>query len=169
MKVLKFFVLFAFAATIVSCSNDDGPAPVTFEFNKANLLGNYQLESLQSKETKTQNVNGFDVTTVTEKLASTIDFSFEFSSDDQVTLNGNYVIGETKTQGTQQTDTTYIVNVNLLETPYSINEEDKTLTLDNKTYEVVNFSENGFNLKIHLEETLQNGTRVYTEELRLNK
>lgn len=169
MKVLKFFVLFTFVAAIASCSSDDDTAAPAYEFNKANLLGNYQLESLQSKETKTQNVNGFDVTTVTEKLASTINFSFEFSSDDQVTLNGNYVIDETKTQGTQQTDTTYIVDVNLLETPYSINEEDKTFTLDNKTYEVVNFSENGFNLKLHLEETLQNGTRIYTEELRLNK
>lgn len=169
MKAMKFFVVFAFAATIISCSNDDAPAPPTFEFNKANLVGNYQLESLQSTETKTQNVNGFDVTTVTETVASTINFTYEFSSDNQVTLNGNYVIDETKTQGTQQTDTTYIVDINFLETVFSINEAEKTLTMNNKTYEVVNFSENGFNLKLHLEETLQDGTRVYTEELRLNK
>ena len=169
MKVFKFFVLFSFVAAFVSCSSDDDTTPPPYEFNKDHLSGKYNLEAFKSKDIKKRTIDGFDVTTTTTSEASTINFSYEFSSNNLVVLNGNYLITETRNQGDQVSDTTYIVNMEQVELPYSINKEKLTLTIDGLTYQVSGFNANGLKLNAQVEEPIENGTREYTEEIQLRR
>lgn len=164
MKTLKFFFLFAFSIALVSCSSDDDNP--SYEFNKDNLMGSYDLTSLHSKRIKTVNVEGFDIETTTTQEGSTFDCSYKFGSDNKVTLNGTYLITETKKQNGHTNDTTYIVNLNDKKLDYAVNADQQELTLDNDTYNVSNFSESGFKLKLSRSGTDEDGNDTeFTKEM----
>jgi len=164
MKALKFFFLFTFAVALVSCSSDDDNPG--YEFNQDNLMGTYDLTSLHSKRVKTVNVEGFDIETTTTKEGSTFDCIYDFGSDNKVTLNGTYLISETKKQNGNTSDTTYIVNLSDEKVDYAVNADEKELTLDGETYKVSNFSESGFKLKLSRSGTDEDGNDTeFTKEM----
>src|SRR5690606_27640127 len=116
--------------------------------NKDNLTGTYSVNYFQSKEVKTQDVNGFNVTTTTTSTGDTFDVTSNFDSNDVRTINGTYRVKEVKTQGDQTGETAYIVVLNNEKKSYSVNASTSELTIGNKTYKVTGFSRTGFKINM---------------------
>lgn len=169
MKLSKLIFLFVLSIATISCSSDDDNNS-TYDYNKDNLVGTYELTYLQSKEVETVDVNGFDVVTTTTATGDTFDVSVVFASNNTTTSNGTYRITETVTQGNQTTTDAYIVVLNNETTGYSVNAATAELTIDGSTYKVSNFSATGFKINLSETTTEPNGDNtVYTEELRFTK
>ncbi len=170
MKSTKILSLIFLAVVILSCSkDDDGPVDV-YDYNKANLTGTYSLTKYETKEVKTQDVNGFDVITTTVSTGDTFSVSVTFDSNDICTIDGTFRIVEVKTQGTERTETSYIEVLNELTKPYIVHANTTELTLGDSKYKVSDFTRTGF--RINLTETIveENGdSTVYTKELILKK
>lgn len=168
MKNLKFVMLLALAIAFVSCSSDDDNG--NNDFNQENLVGQYQLKSFDSKEIKILEVEGFEIETKTTSEGDTFNLSYDFASNNQVTLDGNFRVEEVKKQGGNTSDSTYIMNYNEETLSYMINEDQGTLTMDGKEYKVQSFNSNGF--KIHHKEVTTDGegnSREYEENMRFSK
>lgn len=164
MKLTKLLSIILVALIISSCSKDDDGSDA-YNFNKDNLTGTYTVNYFQSKEVKTQDVNGFNVTTTTTSTGDTFDVTSNFDSNDVRTINGTYRVKEVKTQGDQTGETAYIVVLNNEKKSYSVNASTSELTIGNKTFKVTGFSRTGFKINMTKSTTENNGdTTVYTEE-----
>src|SRR5690554_6546679 len=98
MKLTRILSLILLAFVAISCSNDDDNVDI-YDFNKANLTGTYTLTKYETKEVKTEDVNGLDVTTTTLSTGDTFSVTATFDSNNICTLNGTFRIVEVKTQG----------------------------------------------------------------------
>ncbi len=170
MKNLKFIAILVLAVVFTSCSSDDDN--VNTIFSKENLIGIYQLKSFNSVEEKYTIIDeDFDpIKTTKTSEGDTFNLTYDFAENNEVTLNGNFIIEQIKEQGNNSADSTYIVNYNNEVLSYSVNEDDKTLTIDDLEYEVRGFDENGFELR-HSKETIdENGnTQTYSEKMRFQR
>ncbi len=163
MKLTKLISLIVIAVIALSCNKDDDNNG--YNFNKDNLTGTYSVNAFQSKEVKTEDVNGFDVTTTTVSTGDTFDATVTFDSNDIRTFNGTYRVKEVITQGGARMESAYIVVLNNETKSYSVNANTSELTIGGKKYKVSEFSLNGF--KINLSKTTEkdNGDiTIYTEE-----
>ena len=169
MKNLKFIVALSLAIVFASCSSDDDNGGDIYEFTKENLTGIYQLKTFSSLDEKYTVIDeDFDpIKTTTTSEGDTFNLTYDFAENDEVTLNGNFRVEQVKEQGNNSTDTTYIVNYNEEVLSYSINEEERTLTIDGREYEVKGFESSGFELR-HADESVdENGnTKKYSEKMR---
>jgi len=168
MKNLKFIVVLALAIIFVGCSSDDDNGSDN-SFSKENLIGVHNLKSYNSIDEKYTIIDeDFDpIKTTTTSEGDTFNLTYDFAENNEVTLNGNFRVEQVKEQGNNSSDTTFIVNYNNEILDYNANEEEKTLTIDGKKYEVKNFKASSFELR-HSEETVDdNGnTKKYSEKLR---
>ncbi|MDN3722937.1 hypothetical protein QRD02_00960 [Aequorivita sp. SDUM287046] len=171
MKISKLLLLFVLAVAAVGCNKDDddnGPAP--YQYNKDNLTGTYKLTFYESQDVETVNVSGFDVVTTTTSVGDTFNVNVVFASNNTVSLDGNYRVTETVTQGNQSNTTTYIIDIDNETSGFSVNAAGNELTIDGSTYQVSNFSPTGFQINLSETTTEPNGdSSVYTEELRFTK
>lgn len=168
MRNLKFIMLLALMVAFVSCSSDDDNG--SNKYTKENLLGKYELKSFSSKQVKTIEVEGFEIETKTTSEGDTFNLSYLFANNNEVTLNGNFRIQEVKKQGSNSSDSTYIVNHNEEVLSFMVNEDQKLLTIDGKEYEVKGFSSNGFELRHEESGIDENGnSREYQEKMRFVK
>lgn len=164
MKNLKFIALFALIIGFVSCSSDDDKN--SFSFNKENLIGSHSLKAFSSEEIRKDFVNGFLVETKTTREGDTFGLQYDFGTDNRVTLNGTFRITQLKRQGSNTSDTTYIVNYNNEKLVYSVDADQKVLTIDGNEYDVKKFREGGFELSLLQETTEGQNSKVYKEEMR---
>lgn len=151
---------------IISCSSDDS---ARYEYNKNNLTGTYSLKQLESKNVKTVKIDGFDVVTTTMLKGDTFNATYSFSMDNTLTKDGAYRIIETRTQGGQTKDSTYIVVLDNEQVNYSVQESAKMLTIEGISYNVENFNETGFRIKRQESRVEDGATIEFEEELRFEK
>lgn len=168
MRNLKFVILLAITIAFVSCSSDDDNG--SNKYNQENLLGEYQLKSFSSTEIKKSQVEGFTIETKTTSEGDTFNLTADFANNSEVTLDGNFRMEEVKKQGNNTVDSTYIVNFNQEKLNYSVNSDQKLLTVDGKEYEVKGFNSNGFEIR-HSELTTdgEGNSRDYQEKMRFIK
>lgn len=170
MKTLKYLVLAIFVIGLVSCSSDDdGPS---YQFNKENLVGKYNLKEMTSKTEKNVVVQeGFDpVKITTEMTASVIDVTYDFTSQNILNQSGSFLLTTVTKQGEQTNEDQQIINVDDSDPlSFSVNEDSKTLTIDGEEFDVKNFKESGFTLERHVEETIDNGTQKTDITIRLER
>lgn len=170
MKKLKFIVLFALAAAFVGCSSDDDNG--SNKFKQENLTGNYNLKSYNATEIKEVKLDPDlpTIKTTTTYQGEVFELTYDFKANNKVVLNGNFLMKQKKKQGSNTVEDSYIVNYNNEELNYSINESEKTLTLDGRTYDVKGFNSNGFELRHESTEDNGEGTVIeYSEKMRFEK
>lgn len=165
MKTFKHIFLLAIIAAFVGCSSDDDSGKT--KYDEENIIGLYDLDKFESKEKKTTQVDGFDVTTTTTKKGETFDYTYEFTEEGNLILNGTYTVKRKKKQGDNIQDTTYYETANNDTLLYSVNTDDKKLTIDGKTYKVKKFNDVEMKLKREKEEESQD--LEYTEDIHLEK
>ncbi len=175
MKVLKFFVLFVFATAMISCSSDDNDTP-TYEFNQENLTGTYDnMKNYQSVYKKTVNLGNGISTSVTVILS--FDYAqnivYNFAPDNTLTRTGVIAAIKTVKKDDEVINTKdTIINLDLLDdVSYTVNEGNKTITINNDTYNVTDFSSS--ELVIKIPETTstdnENNTIKYSKEIHLSR
>lgn len=168
MKLTKLIFLFAITLATVSCNKDDDNN--SYDYNKSNLTGTYSLTYFKSKEVKTEQVSGFEVTTTTTSTGDTFEITYDFASNNTVTLDGTYRIVDVIKQGDQTTDDAHTEVRNSETSGYAVSQSTKELTIDGSTYKVRDFSPTGFKITLSETNTESNGDNiVYTEELRFTK
>ncbi len=171
MKITKLIMLFVLTLAAVGCNKDDDDnGPAAYDYNKDNLTGTYKLVFLETEEVETIDVNGFDVITTTTSVGDTFNVTLVFASNNTVSIDGNYRITETVTQGNQTNTSTYIVDIDNETSGFSVNAATAELTIDGSTYKVSNFTPTGFQVNLTETTTEPNGdSTVYTEEMHFTK
>lgn len=171
MKKLKFIVLFALAAAFVGCSSDDDNGGSN-KYTQENLIGEYKMESYEATEIKKVQLDpDFDpIKTTTTYKGQTFNLDYIFKSNNKVVLDGNFLMKEKKKQGNTTNEDEYIINYNNEERSYSVNQGDKTLTIDGRVYDVKGFNKNGFEIRHESFEDDENGTtEEFSEKIKFSK
>lgn len=169
MKLTRLLLFMALIVVAGSCSKDDDNGPAPFVFNKDNLTGTYSMVFFESKEVRTREVDGFDVTTTTIKKGDTFTVTSSFDSDGKVTNNGTYRISWTKTQYGDTQEGAEIIVLDNKRSDYSIDASNSDLTIDDKTYKVSGFTRTGFTLKMSKTTSESGVDLIYEEELRFTR
>lgn len=86
---------------------------------------------------------------------------YSFDSNDKVTLDGTYRISERTTQNEQVKDSAYIVVKNEKAESYAVRSSLNELDLSGITYEVTNFSRQGFKIS-HKETKVVDDVKIET-------
>lgn len=163
MKLTKLVSLIVLAVIALSCNKDDDSD--SYNYNKDNLTGTYSVSAFKTKEVKTEDVNGFNVTTTTLSTGDTFDVTANFDSNDVRTLNGTYRVNEVVTQGGDRRENAYIIVLENEKKSYSVNANISELTIGGTKYKVSDFNRTGFKINYAKTTEKANGdTTVYTEE-----
>ncbi len=167
MKLVKFIVLFVFAITITSCSDDD---PI-YLLNQQNLVGTYHVTDLQAQSIATGEFLGSPITITSKMEGSTFNMTYHFNTDSTVVINGSFLVTEHKDINGTPKDTTYIVTKNNEKKTYSINPVTDELTIDSVLYKVHNFNPSGFELTLDQKttDTTQGLTIETTGKMKLTR
>src|SRR5690554_1372603 len=128
MKLTKILSLILIVTVALSCNKDDDGVDA-YNYNKANLTGTYTLTKFETKEVKTEDVNGFNVTTTTISTGDTFSVTATFDSNDICTMDGTFRIVEVKTQGNDRNENSYIVVIDNETESYSVLTSTSELTL----------------------------------------
>lgn len=169
MKTLKYLILFSLTFAFVSCSNDDDIPP--YPFTQDNLIGKYQLDYLRSKKVSYDYVdNNIPIKITTSSEADTFSMTYEFGSNDTVTLNGTYRITQLKKVLDKTIDSSYIKVFDQEKLPYRMFPEQRELVIDGVRYQVKDYSSTEFTLLRKTKTLDDNGKEViFKKELRLSK
>lgn len=160
MRYISYFLSLIFIAALFSCSKDS-EVEEEFRYNQDNLLGKYALKSYEKKEVFTEEIRGFTVVTKIESKGDTFDMHYSFDSNDKVTLNGTYRITERVTQNDQVKDSAYIVVKNQEAESYAVRSSLRELDISQITYEVTDFSRQGFKI-YHRDSKVVDDVRIET-------
>lgn len=160
MRHISYFLSFIFIAVLFSCSKDSD-VEEEFRYNQDNLLGRYALKSYEKKEVITEEIRGFTVVTEIDSKGDTFDMNYSFDSNDKVTLNGTYRITERVTQNGQVKDSAYIVVKNDKAESYAVRSSLRELDISRITYEVKDFTRQGFKIS-HRDTKVVDDVRIET-------
>lgn len=164
MKFSMMFVAAIAVFTITSCSSDDDNT-VLYEFNQKNVIDQYQLQALREREEKTIHVQGIPIDVVTDTEGDTFGVSWDFSSNDTLTLDGSYRVKEQRNVEGKGSDTIYIVHKDNEKLSYSVKPDKNEIVIDGVVYQVRDFRPGG--LSLFTEKSGDNST--LTREIELTK
>jgi hypothetical protein len=174
MKILKFFLLAITIVSFTACSSDDSnnDSVAEVKLTNANLAGDYEI-TLYKGETVTSVTATNGTTVITERVTFSGDtFTnaiFTFNADGSYISSGSYV-RTTKVNVTGQSPVTNEEIVTIDESgSYSLNNTNRTITLDGNIIDVDVFNGTKLNISGSNEENYQSVTESTTFRYKLRK
>lgn len=165
MKILRFFLFTAALLTITACSDDDAPL---LELTNANVAGTYEVVFLELNATVTTQLNGTTVEAGTiEAVGDTFTNAiFTFNADGTYMSSGSYRVTTTINPSQGATTTDSEIESFDDQGTYSVNDVNRTITLDGETASVTLFNTNNLRIVGEDVEVEDGNTITSTSEIR---